>query len=191
MSKSVLTMSMSLDGYITGPDDGPGQGLGAGGERLHEWLGEFDGTARGFDPPGASRSIFDELMATGAVVVGRKTFDYAGHWGGDHHGVPIFVPTRGTPPAPQSDWVHYVTDGVESAMRQAKEAAGDSDVMVHGAGLAQSLLRAGVLDELEIHLVPVLLGGGRRLFGDQRVELELTRVVEAPGVTHLRYRVMA
>jgi dihydrofolate reductase len=187
MSKSVLYMSMSLDGFITGPDDGPGQGLGAGGERLHDWLGADDGG--GFHPPGASGEIFDEAMATGAVVVGRKTFDYAGHWGGDHHGVPIFVPTHGTPPAPQSDWVHYVTDGVESAMRQAKAAAGDTDVMVHGASLAQSLLRAGVLDELEIHLIPVLLGDGRRLFGAEQAELELVRVVEAPGVTHLRYRV--
>jgi dihydrofolate reductase/uncharacterized protein YndB with AHSA1/START domain len=189
MSKSVLYMSMSLDGFITGPDDGLDQGLGAGGERLHEWLGPWLGSPRGFDPPGPSGKVFDEVMATGAVVVGRKTFDYAGHWDGDHHGVPIFVPTRGTSPAPQSDWVHYVTDGVESAMRQAKEASGEKDVMVHGASLAQSLLRAGVLDELEIHLIPVLLGDGRRLFGAERAELELVRVVEAPGVTHLRYRV--
>jgi dihydrofolate reductase len=188
MSKSILYMSMSLDGFITGPDDSPGQGLGAGGERLHDWLGADDGS--GFHPPGASGEILEEAMATGAVVVGRRTFDLAGHWGGDHHGVPIFVPTRGTPPAPQSDWVHYVTDGVESAMRQAKAAAGDTDVMVHGASLAQSLLRAGVLDELEIHLVPVLLGDGRRLFGAEQAELELVRVVDAPGVTHLRYRVL-
>jgi dihydrofolate reductase len=191
MPKSVLYMSMSLDGFITGPDDGPDQGLGAGGERLHDWLGPWDDSPSGFDPPGRSGEVLDEAMSTGAVVVGRKTFDYAGHWNGDHHGVPIFVPTRGTPPAPQSDWVHYVTDGVESAMRQAKQAAGEKDVMVHGADLAQSLLQAGVLDELEIHLVPVLLGGGRRLFGAQQAELELVRVVEAPGVTHLRYRIKA
>jgi dihydrofolate reductase len=75
-------------------------------------------------------------MATGAVVVGRKTFDYAGHWGGDHHGVPIFVPTRGTPPRPLGGWVHYVPDAA-TAMREAKAAAGDRDVMVHGASLAQ------------------------------------------------------
>ena len=186
MSKSVLYMSMSLDGFISGPDDGPENGLGTGGERLHDWLGRDDG---GFHPPGASGKIFDEAMATGAVVVGRKTFDYAGHWGGDHHGVPIFVPTRGTPPAPQSDWVHYVTDGVESAMRQAKAAAGEKDVMVHGAELAQSLLRLHLLDELEIHLVPVVLGNGRRLFGADRIDLELTRVLDAPGITHVHYRV--
>jgi dihydrofolate reductase len=192
MSKSVLYMSMSLDGFITGPDDAAGQGLGAGGERLHDWLGDGRGGVSGYRPEGPSGEIFDELMATGAVVVGRRTFDIAGHWNGDHHGVPIFVPTRGAPPAPQSSWVNYVTDGVESAMRQAKEAAGDANVLVHGADLAQSCLRAGVLDELEIHLIPVLLGDGRRLFehlGAEHVELELTRVVDAPGVTHLRYRV--
>jgi dihydrofolate reductase len=190
MSSSVLSMSMSLDGFITGPDDDVGQGLGRGGERLHDWLG--DGAA-GFRPSGPSGKIFDEAMATGAVLVGRRTFDLAGRWNGDHHGVPIFVPTRGQPPAPASRWVNYVTDGIESAMRQAKQAAGDANVLVHGAEVAQSCLRAGVLDELEVHLIPVLLGAGRRLFGDlaEHVELELTRVVDAPGVTHLRFRVKA
>jgi dihydrofolate reductase len=194
MSKSVLYMSMSLDGFITGPDDGAGQGLGSGGERLHDWLGdgEGDGVA-GFRPSGLSGEIFDELMATGAVLVGRRTFDLAGRWDGDHHGVPIFVPTRGEPPAPASDLVNYVTDGIESAMSQAKRAAGDANVLVHGADVAQSCLRAGVLDELEVHLIPVLLGAGRPLFGDlvEHIELELTRVVDAPGVTHLRFRVKA
>jgi dihydrofolate reductase len=193
MSRSVLYMSMSLDGFITGPDDDLGQGLGSGGERLHDWLGDGDGDGvAGYRPSGPSAEIFDELMATGAVLVGRRTFDLAGRWNGDHHGVPIFVPTRGQPPAPASDLVNYVTDGIESAMRQAKQAAGDANVLVHGAELAQSCIRAGVLDELEIHLIPVLLGAGRRLFeqlGPEHVELELTRVVDAPGVTHLRYRV--
>jgi dihydrofolate reductase len=134
--------------------------------------------------------VFAEVMATGAVVVGRKTFDYAGRWHGDHHGVPIFVPTRGTPPAPESEWVHYVAD-VATAMGEAKAAAGDRDVMVHGADLAQSLLREGLLDELEIQLVPIVLGEGRRLFGTDRIELEPTRVLEAPEATHLRYRVVS
>lgn len=127
-------------------------------------------------------------MASGAVVVGRKTFDYAGHWGGDHHSVPIFVPTRGTPSGPQSGWVHYVPDAA-TAIREAKAAAVDKDVMVHGAGLAQSLLRERLLDELELHLIPVVLGDGRRLFGADRIEVELTRVLDAPGVTQPRYRV--
>jgi dihydrofolate reductase len=188
MAKSVLYMSMSLDGFIAGPDDGPDNGLGAGGDRLHEWLGEPVSGYPHFDPPGLNGQVVAEVMATGAVVVGRKTFDYAGHWGGDHHGVPIFVATRGTPPKPQSGWVHYVPDAA-TAMREAKAAAGDKDVMVHGAGLAQSLLREGLLDELEIHLIPVVLGDGRRLFGADRIELEPTRVLDAPGVTHVRYRV--
>ncbi len=190
MSKSVLSMAMSLDGFIAGPDDGPGQGLGAGGEILHGWLADGHGDPAGYRPSGPSAAIFDEFMETGAVVVGRRTFDIAGHWGGDHHdGVPIFVPTRGEPPQTAFDRVHYVPDGVESAMRQAKQAAGDANVLVHGASLAQSCLRAGVLDEIEIHLMPILLGEGRRLFDGQRAGLELTRVIDAPGVTHLRYRV--
>ena len=188
MSKSVLYMSMSLDGFIAGPDDGPGNGLGNGGHVLHKWLGEPVSRLPSFDPPGLSGQVFAEVMATRAVVVGRKTFDYAGHWGGDHHGVPIFVPTRGTPPAPRSAWVHYVPDAA-TAVREAKAAAGDQNVMVHGADLARSLLREGLLDELQIQLIPVVLGDGRRLFGAGHIELELTRVLDAPGVTHLRYRV--
>ena len=194
MSHSVLYMSMSLDGFIAGPGDDAGQGLGAGGECLHDWLGDIGGDGpAAFRPSGPSAGVFDEAMATGAVLVGRRTFDLAGRWGGDHHGVPIFVPTRGEPPQPASDWVHYVTDGVESAMAQAKRAAGDADVLVHGAELAQACLRAGVLDELEIHLVPVLLGQGRRLFdnlGPEHIELERTRILEGDGVTHLHYRVL-
>ncbi len=104
--------------------------------------------------------------------------------------MPIFVPTRGTPPAPQSEWVRCEPDAA-TAMREAKAAAGGEDVMVHGAGLAQSLLREGLLDELEIHLIPVLLGDGRQLFGADRIELETTRVLDAPDVTHVRYRVVS
>jgi dihydrofolate reductase len=196
MSTSVLYMSMSLDGFITGPDDRPDQGLGAGGERLHAWLGDGSGEGvNAYRPSGVSGTVFDELMSTGAVVVGRRTFDLAGGWGGDHHdGVPIFVVSRRGPDADpvRAPNVHYVTDGVESAMAQAKQAAGGKDVLVHGARLAQLALRAGVLDEMEIHLLPVLLGAGRRLFdglGPDHIELALTRVIDAPGVTHLRYRV--
>ena len=189
MANSVLYMSMSLDGFIAGPGDGPGNGLGTGGLRLHEWLGEPVAEPPHFDPPGLSGQVFAEVMATGAVVVGRKTFDYAGQWNGDHHGVPIFVPTRSAPPDPQSSWVHYMPDAA-SAMREAKAAAGDRDVMVHGADLAQSLLREGLLDAVEIALIPVVLGAGRRLFDADRVDLELQRILDAPGVTHLRYRVL-
>src|SRR3954452_13984657 len=155
MSNSVLYMSMSLDGFIAGPDDGPGQGLGAGGEGLHGWLGDGGGDPMGYRASRPSAAVFDEFMETGAVVVGRRTFDIAGRWNGDHHdGVPIFVPARGEPPSAN---VHYVADGVESAMAQAKAAAGDANAMVHGAEVAQSLLRAGALDEIDFTLMPLFL----------------------------------
>jgi dihydrofolate reductase len=98
MSSSVLYMSMSLDGFITAPDDVVGQGLGSGGERLQDWLGDGGDGVAGFRPSGPSGEIFDELMATGAILVGRRTFDFAGRWDGDHHGVPIFVPTAESRP---------------------------------------------------------------------------------------------
>ena len=134
-------------------------------------------------------------MSTGAVVAGRGTFEPAGGWGGDHHdGVPIFILTRHEPDSETGQWplVTYVND-VRTAMAQAKQAAGDKNVLVHGAGTAQLALAAGVLDELEIHLVPVLLGQGRRLFdnlGPEHIELERTRILEGEaGVTHMHYRV--
>lgn len=196
MAKIVLDMSMSLDGFITGPEDNASQGLGLNGGRLHAWLADGSGDdPRTFRPSGPSAEVFDEVMATGAVLVGRRTFDFAGRWNGDHHnGVPIFVPTHQAPDDPPSGpaKVTYVTDGIESAVAQAKAAAGDRNVLLHGADTAQRCLRAGVLDEMEIHIIPVLLGQGRRLFDHlsaDHIELELTRVVDAPGVTHLHYRV--
>jgi dihydrofolate reductase len=134
-------------------------------------------------------------MSTGAVVAGRGTFEPAGGWGGDHHdGVPISILSRHPAPAWAAGWpnVRYVSD-LEGAVRDAQRAAGDTSVLVHGAGLAQRALPAGLLDELELHLVPVLLGEGRRLFerlGAEQRELERIRVLEGEGgVTHLRYRV--
>ena len=197
MSATVLYMSMSLDGFIAGPNEGPGNGLGDGGHRLHEWVlrgagGDHKGVGR---PVGVNGRIFDEFMATGAVVAGRGTFEPAGGWGGDHHdGVPIFVLSRHAPDREMAPWplVTYVRD-VRTAMTQAKQAAGDKSVLVHGAGTAQLALAAGVLDELEIHLIPVLFGQGRRLFdhlGPEHIELERTRILEGEaGVTHMRYRV--
>jgi len=193
----VLDMSMSLDGFIAGPDAGPDHGLGVDGHRLHAWLAEGDGIdPLSYRPDDASAVVFDEMMATGAVLVGRRTFDIAGHWDGDHHdGVPIFVPTHHPPADPPTGaaTITYVTDGIASAASQAKAAAGDRNVMFHGAETAQDALRAGVLDEMELHVMPVLLGRGRRLFdhlGADHIELELTRSIDAPGVTHLHYRVL-
>ncbi len=182
MSVSVLYMSMSLDGYIAGPHDEPGNPGGDGFARLHEWYGVA--------PAG---EMLDEMNATGAVLVGRRTAEQVDHYGGDHHGVPIFVPSH-RPPSPSVanyPLVTYVADGIASAMAQAKAAAGERDVLVHGAYTAQRALEAGVLDELQIHQIPVLFGGGRRLFEvlPSRVELEIVRVIDTPQATHLRYRV--
>lgn len=184
MSATVLYMSMSLDGFIAGPNERIDNGLGDGGHRLHEWLPQG---------PGVNQQVFDEALATGAVVAGRGTFEPAGGWGGDHHdGVPIFILSRSEP---GREWplVTYVDD-VTTAMASAKHAAGERNVLVHGAGTTQLALAAGVLDELEIHLIPVLLGQGRRLFDNlspEHIELERTRVLEGEeGVTHLHYRVV-
>ena len=194
MSKVVLYMSMSLDGFIAGPDDGPDHGLGVNGERLHAWLGAGGGDPGSYRPvDGPSATVFDEVMATGAVIVGRRTFEFAGGWAGDHHdGVPIFVLTHAAPEEPAPGAARYVTDGIASCVAQAKAAAGGRDILLHGAATAQECLRAGLLDEMELQLMPVLLGQGRRLFEDMppdHIELELLRSLDGPGVLHLRYRV--
>jgi dihydrofolate reductase len=199
MSSTVLYMSMSLDGFIAGPNESPDNGLGDGGHRLHQWIlpdaEDDDFKAAVGRLRGANRQVYDEFMSTGAVVAGRGTFEPAGGWGGDHHdGVPIYILSRRPAPAWAADWplVRY-GDDLDAAMRDAKHAAGDKNVLVHGAGIAQRALNAGLLDELEIHLVPVLFGDGRRLFehlGVEQRELERMRVLEGEGgVTHLRYRV--
>jgi dihydrofolate reductase len=196
MSATVLYMSMSLDGFIAGPNESLDNGLGDGGHRLHEWAmtgGDVDLEAARRQG-GVNGKIIDESMATGAVVAGRGTFEPAGGWGGDHHdGVPIFILTRHDP-GELRQWplVTYVDD-VTTAMTRAKEAAGDRNVLVHGAGIARLALTAGVLDELELHVVPVLFGQGRRLFeglAAEQIELERTRMLEGDGgVTHMHYRV--
>jgi dihydrofolate reductase len=192
-------MSMSLDGFIAGPNETPDNGLGDGGHRLHEWClpgaedGDFEAAVARLR--GVNRQVYDESMSAGAIVAGRGTFEPAGGWGGDHHdGVPIYILSRHPAPAWAADWplVHYVSD-LEAAMRDAKHAAGDKNVLVHGAGIAQRALIAGLLDEIVIHLVPVLFGDGRRLFeylGVQQRQLEKISVLEGEGgVTHLRYLV--
>ena len=197
MSTTVLSMSMSLDGFVAGPNEGPDNGLGDGGHRLHDWL--MDGGDVDLDAirrsEGVNGKILDEAMATGAVVAGRGTFEPAGGWGGDHHdGVPIFILSRHEPAADfgQMPLVSYVSD-VTTAMTRAKEAAGDKSVLVHGAGTAQLALAAGVLDELELHVIPVLFGQGRRLFeglAPEQIELQRTRILEGEGgVTHMHYSV--
>ena len=193
MSASVLYMSMSVDGYIAGPGDDPGNPGGDGFMRLHEWYGYgADGTLN--TKPGAAEEFVAETLATGAVVAGRRTVEQVDHWGGDEHGVPIFVPSH-RPPGPtvaNYPLVTYVSDGIASAMAQAKAAAGDKNVVLLGGYTAQRALEAGVLDELQIHQIPVLFGAGRRLFDvlPSRVELEVVRVIDTPDATHIRYRVL-
>ena len=181
-----LYMSMSVDGFIAGPDDRPGQELGRDGGRLFNWLDDRNS-------PGVHSQVFAEAMATGAVISGRRTFELAGRWNGDHHdGVPIHVLTRhpdsGEAPPPGTT---FHTDAVACA-DAARATAQGRPVMVHGAGAAQALLDAGQLDEMQIHLVPVLLGGGRRLFearDPDHVEWELVRRLEGRDATHLTYRI--
>ena len=196
VSASVLYMSMSLDGYIAGPNDGPANPGGDGFMRLHEWYGFASEPGPDAETTSVTGTQFlDEARATGAVLSGRNTAEQVDHWGGDHHnGVPIFVPSH-RPPGPsvaKYPRVTYVADGITSAMALAKAAAGDRDVLVHGAYTARTALEAGVLDELQIDLIPVLFGDGRRLFDvlQARVELEVVRVVDTPEATHVRYRVL-
>ena len=203
MGKVIFNMSMSLDGFVAGSNDGPENPMGDGGMRLFQWYysGDtefiFPGTEMVFKVSRASADLLKAATQTaGAVVTGRKTFDIAGGWGGKPPlGVPTFVVTHTVP----QEWVKpgslftFVTDGVESAVEKAKQAAGEKDVVVSTATLLQQCLRAGLLDEIHLDLVPVLLGAGVRLFdnlGTEPIELESTRVVEAPGVTHLKFRVV-
>jgi len=185
-----LDMTMSVDGYVVGPDDSVDAPMGEGGFRLFNWLDRRN-------DPGPSGQVVGESMATRAVISGRRTFEHAGQWNGDHHdGVPIFILTHEVPSEPPPGSVRYVTDA-RAAAAQARAAAGDADVLAMGAGAAQALLRVGELDEMELHVVPVLLGRGRPLFDDlPRVDLELVRRLTtgdeaepAQRVLHLRYRV--
>jgi dihydrofolate reductase len=203
MGKVAMGLSMSLDGFIAGPNDGPERPLGEGGERLFAWYsgGEtqyrLPGTEMVFEVSPQSAELLREAHSKmGAFVTGRRTFDITGGWGGSPPlGVPTFVVTHTVP----REWVYegspftFVTDGVESAVEQAKAVAGDKDVAVGAASIVQQCIRAGLLDEIHVDLVPVLLGGGVRLFehlGAGPIELERTRVVEGAGVTHLTFRVV-
>jgi dihydrofolate reductase len=203
MGKVATGLSMSLDGFIAGPNDGPESPLGDGGERLFAWYSSGDteyrlaGTEMVFKvSPQSAELLRQAHSTTGALVTGRRTFDITNGWGGRPPlGVPTFVVTHTVP----QEWVYegspftFVTDGVESAVEKAKEAAGDKTVAAGAASIAQQCLRAGLLDEIHIDLVPVLLGGGVRLFehlGTAPIELESTRVIEGHGVTHLTFRVV-
>ena len=188
MAKVTLNMSMSLDGFIAGPNVGVELPMGEGGLRLHDWL--FNSSASEVDA-----EVEQEMFAmTGAVVLGRRTYDVGvGPWGDVPFPVPCFVLTHEDREeiVKKSGSFTFVTDGIESALRRARAAAGEKDVRLMGANIAQQFLKAGHLDEIQINLVPILLGDGIRLFdhiGTEQIELESTRVIESSGVTHLRFR---
>jgi dihydrofolate reductase len=201
MGKVAADISMSLDGFIAGPNDSPELGLGEGGERLHEWLfdlaswRERHGLSGGRSDRDAE--ILEEAFAdVRAIVLGKRMFENAKEWGDEppFH-VPVFVLTHEArePLVKEGGTTFtFVTDGVESALAQARAAAGDGDVSVAGgANTIQQFIRAGLLDEIQVHVVPVLLGGGIRLFDNlgPDIELERTRIVESPDVVHLRFQI--
>ena len=203
MGKVRTGLSVSLDGFISGPNDGPEAPMGVGGERLLAWYSAGDteyrlpGTDMVFMVSGQTAEYLAETRATtGAMVFGRRTFDLTHGWGGGHPlGVPVFVLTHTVPQERvyEGSPFTFVTDGLQSAVEQAKAVAGDKDVGVTGASLVQQCIRAGLLDEIHVDLVPVVLGGGVRLFGDLDTEpivLESTQVIEGAGVTHLTFRVV-
>jgi dihydrofolate reductase len=186
MGNVVIDMSMSLDGYIAAPNDTPEQGLGEDGMRLHNWM---------FDDPSVFERVFGDLTTnTGAVIMGRRSYDNSIEaWGGKGPlgEVPCFVVTHR--PLENAGRVFTVVhDGIEPALTLAQEAAGDKRIGLMGANIDQQFLAAGLVDEIRIHVVDVLLGGGRRLFDvlPQRVELERTGLSETCGITHLEYRVV-
>ena len=190
MPTVICDMSMSLDGYVTGPNDSRANPFGDGAEHLHDWL--FTAATE------TDRMMLREgVDGTGAVVMGRRSFDKNegdGGWGdgGPLGDTPCFVVTH-TPPAQQHPPVYtFVTDGVESAIAQAKAAAGDKVVGLHGATIMQQALPLGLVDEIHLHVVSVLVGGGTPLFAQlaEAIELERTDVIVTPAATHLRYRVV-
>jgi dihydrofolate reductase len=213
MGKLTVDISMSLDGFVAGPNQTLDHPLGEGGDGLHEWAfataswRERHGLSGG-ETNADSEVVEESLRNTGATVMGRRMYSGGeGPWENDPNadgwwaddppfGHPVFILTHHArePVAKQGGTTFtFVTDGIEAALEQARAAAGDKDVVVAGgADVIQQYLKAGLLDELQIHVVPMLLGGGVPLFedhlGPERRELECTRVIESPAVTHLRYR---
>jgi dihydrofolate reductase len=213
MTRLKANLAISLDGYIAGPGQGREDPLGKGGLRLHEWAFELAAFREAHDGEGgavnASTAVIEEMQQNvGAVIMGRNMFgpirgpwqdeSWRGWWGEDppFH-VPVFVLThhpRGPIEMQGGTTFHFVTDGIESAYEQAVAAAGGKDITLGGgASTVQQSIAAGLLDELQLNLVPILLGDGERLFdglGGAPAGFERTRVLEAPGVTHLRYRIV-
>jgi dihydrofolate reductase len=196
MTKVIAGITTSVDGYVTGPDDGPGQGLGEGGERLHYWVfggpWSYDSEPKGEPSGDDAQWLQDVSSRIGAVVCGRWTYEAARHWGDKNPwGLPLFVVTHRPEEEPEGGEFTFV-DGVEAAVERAKEAAGDRDVNVMGgADVIRQALDAGIVDELSIIVAPVVLGGGKHLFEDfsKSIELEHLGVRQSPFATFIDYRV--
>ncbi len=204
MSNVIFDMGMSLDGFIAGPNAGPRNALGDGGMRIHRWVFDLESWRERQSLVGGQTNRDDEVSnetfaRTGAYVMGRRMFDEGevGWPDPPPFRAPVFVLTHHE----RKPWVRqggttftFVTDGIESAIEQARAAAGDKDVRIAGgANTIQQFIKAGLLDELQIHLAPILLGDGVRLFdhpGTEQIELEKTRVIDSPRVTHLTFRVV-
>jgi len=197
MGVVIVDLSVSLDGFVAGANDGPDNPLGDGGEGLFAWMNanEANRVHPYLAPPDESKIIVEEWMAgAGALIYGRRTFEIAGGWKEGHPiDAPIFVVTHDPPT--EGEWsphVSFVTEGVERALQMAQDAAGDRLIAIGGASVAKEALRLGKLEEIQVSVTPLLLGAGVRLFEgfDGPIRLEQTRVVPSDGVTHLRYRVL-
>lgn len=201
MAKVITALSISLDGFIAGRDDNMQQPLRRHGSRLFDWFADGDTPSRFYEQfhlSTASAEFFDAFAARcGAVIRGRRTYDFSKAWAGTGPlpGVPLFVLTHRIPEnPPRSDPPYtFVRGGMGQAVSQATEVARDKDISVMGSAGVQQAIQLGLLDEIHVHLIPVLLGGGVRLLdhlGPGPIELDCFGVVDAPGVTHLSYRVV-
>jgi dihydrofolate reductase len=189
MTKVIFDMSTSLDGFVKASKATPEQPLGEDGEQLHEWV---------FGEDERDREVLARGESLGALICGRRTYDDSVRWWGadgptGERRLPVFVVTHEAPEeSPEGGVFTFVTDGIEGALERAKAAAGDKDVAVSGADVGQQLVRVGLVDEIGVHLVPVLFGGGTRMFerlGDEHIRLETVEAIETAAATHLRYRV--
>jgi dihydrofolate reductase len=202
MAKVVIDVSVSLDGYVAGPNDGQKYPLGQrGGEHIFDWFTTGDTPAHGselFKPEGNNIQVVDEMVErSGAMLTGRRTYEITNGWSGSHpiRGLPIVIMSHSVPrdiPKGDSEIV-FVTDGIETAVEKAKALAGDKDVGIGGASVSQQALKAGLVDEIYLHVAPCILGNGVRLFdhlGDHSIKLEQLSTLEGPMATHLRYRVV-
>ena len=197
MGKVIASITTSVDGYVTGPDDGPEYGLGKGGERLHNWVmggpWTYDGD-HDFAMQGADKEFYDEIVATiGAGIVGRGMYDASGAWGGTNpFPGPLFVLTHRTEDQPPAEAGFTFVSNLDDALAQAVAAAGDGDVSIGGgADVIRQALAAGRVDELVISTAPVILGAGKRLFDgfDHDIDLAVHKVFSSPFATHVRYTV--